>query len=232
MGRMSFCLLSSSIYNSVSPFHISTATNMANQKAVVHIPRSLLPRFSWSHVAAKGASSQLRPKVRSNHNRPASLSLYRLEQTRPLHTTLTRNSNTICQQPANSGRKQSNAVAVDGPPIRHDGVYVAIFKSAKRAFSTSRPHQKDHHFDTLKFVQRLKSEGFSEEQAVAMMRVLNDVIEESIQNLTRTMVLKEGAYQQIKGRCNKNGANSIVPQMPKEVPTHKKWILPNCAPSS
>lgn len=51
---------------------------------------------------------------------------------------------------------------------------------------------RDHHFDTLKFVQRLKKEGFSEEQAVAMMRVLNDVIQESIQNLTRTMVLREG----------------------------------------
>jgi hypothetical protein len=44
----------------------------------------------------------------------------------------------------------------------------------------------------LKFVQRLKDEGFSEEQAVAMMRVLSDVVEESIQNLTRTMVLREG----------------------------------------
>ena len=53
--------------------------------------------------------------------------------------------------------------------------------------------KKEHHFDTLKFVQRLKEEKFSEEQAVAMMRVLNSVIEESIQNLTRTMVLKEDA---------------------------------------
>jgi hypothetical protein len=69
---------------------------------------------------------------------------------------------------------------------------VAAFKPARRAFSTSRALKKDHHFDTLKFVQRLRGEGFSEEQAVAMMRVLNDVIEESIQNLTRTMVLKEG----------------------------------------
>jgi hypothetical protein len=41
-------------------------------------------------------------------------------------------------------------------------------------------------------VQRLKGEGFSEEQAIALMRVLNDVVEESIQNLTRTMVLREG----------------------------------------
>jgi hypothetical protein len=60
-----------------------------------------------------------------------------------------------------------------------------------RAFSATPPRPKDHHFDTLKFVQRLEAEGFSEEQAVAMMQVLSDVIEESIQNLTRTMVLRE-----------------------------------------
>jgi hypothetical protein len=72
-------------------------------------------------------------------------------------------------------------------------VYVAVFKPAHKAFSTTAVQRKEHHFDTLKFVQRLKEEGFSEEQAVAMMRVLNDVIEESIQNLTRTMVLKEDA---------------------------------------
>jgi hypothetical protein len=75
---------------------------------------------------------------------------------------------------------------------------VAVFKPAKNAFqrrdfSTSLVRAKQHHFDTLKFVQRLKEEKFSEEQAVAMMRVLNSVIEESIQNLTRTMVLKEDA---------------------------------------
>jgi hypothetical protein len=71
-------------------------------------------------------------------------------------------------------------------------VYVATFNPARRAFHASAPRERDHHFDTLKFVQRLKDEGFSEEQAVAMMRVLNDVIQESIQNLTRTMVLREG----------------------------------------
>ena len=64
-------------------------------------------------------------------------------------------------------------------------------RTAKR-FSTSRQLFRDHHFDTLKFVQRLKDEGFSEEQSKAMMLVLSDVIEESIQNLTRTMVLREG----------------------------------------
>ncbi|KAF5865637.1 hypothetical protein ETB97_003055 [Aspergillus alliaceus] len=84
-----------------------------------------------------------------------------------------------------------NAVELTGNSIRYNGVYVATFKPARRAFHASAPKERDHHFDTLKFVQRLKDEGFSEEQAVAMMRVLNDVIQESIQNLTRTMVLRE-----------------------------------------
>ncbi|EJP68867.1 putative 2-hydroxyacid dehydrogenase UNK4.10 [Beauveria bassiana] len=60
-----------------------------------------------------------------------------------------------------------------------------------RAFHASAPRARDHHFDTLKFVKRLRDEGFTEEQSVAMMKVLSDVIEESIQNLTRTMVLRE-----------------------------------------
>ena len=49
---------------------------------------------------------------------------------------------------------------------------------ARRAFSVTSFRLRDHHFDTLKFVQRLKDEGFTEEQAVAMMKVLSDVIEE------------------------------------------------------
>ncbi|KEQ78159.1 DUF1640-domain-containing protein [Aureobasidium namibiae CBS 147.97] len=61
----------------------------------------------------------------------------------------------------------------------------------RRNFSATTLRNRDHHFDTLKFVQRLKDEGFTEEQAVAMMKVLSDVVEESIQNLTRTMVLRE-----------------------------------------
>lgn len=62
----------------------------------------------------------------------------------------------------------------------------------RRSFSTTPQLLRDHHFDTLKCVQRLKADGFSEEQAKAMMLVLSDVIEESIQNLTRAMVLREG----------------------------------------
>ena len=67
----------------------------------------------------------------------------------------------------------------------------SIQETAKRTFANSGKRARDHHFDTLKFVQRLKEEGFTEDQAVAMMKVLGDVIEESIQNLTRTMVLRE-----------------------------------------
>lgn len=48
----------------------------------------------------------------------------------------------------------------------------------RREFHATVLRQRDHHFDTLKFVQRLESEGFTEEQSVAMMKVLNDVIEE------------------------------------------------------
>ncbi|KAG9230445.1 hypothetical protein BJ875DRAFT_445022 [Amylocarpus encephaloides] len=60
-----------------------------------------------------------------------------------------------------------------------------------RAFHATARRPRDHHFDTLKFVQILQEEGFTEPQSVAMMKVLSDVIEESIQNLTRTMVLRE-----------------------------------------
>jgi hypothetical protein len=48
----------------------------------------------------------------------------------------------------------------------------------RRHFSATARQLKDHHFDTLKFVQRLKDEGFTEEQAEGMMRILSDVIEE------------------------------------------------------
>jgi hypothetical protein len=49
---------------------------------------------------------------------------------------------------------------------------------SRRHFSATAAQAKDHHFDTLKFIQRLKEEGFTDEQAEGMMRVLGDVIEE------------------------------------------------------
>ena len=80
---------------------------------------------------------------------------------------------------------------LQGPPL---ATYFHFANKNERCFSTTSNLSRDHHFDTLKFVQRLKDEGFSEEQSKAMMLVLSDVIEESIQNLTRTMVLREGLH--------------------------------------
>ncbi|TKA82223.1 hypothetical protein B0A49_00408 [Cryomyces minteri] len=87
----------------------------------------------------------------------------------------------------------SNLPCEDSQCQEHHGLAPGETRPAKgrKAFSATARRPRDHHFDTLKFVQRLKDEGFSEEQAVAMMKVLGDVIEESIQNLTRTMVLRE-----------------------------------------
>ncbi|KAI9778670.1 MAG: hypothetical protein M1835_004873 [Candelina submexicana] len=75
--------------------------------------------------------------------------------------------------------------------LKHPNPSILQSNRIRRAFHNTARRPRDHHFDTLKFVQRLKDEGFSEEQSVAMMKVLSDVIEESIQNLTRTMVLRE-----------------------------------------
>ncbi|KAI5205150.1 DUF1640-domain-containing protein [Aureobasidium subglaciale] len=76
-------------------------------------------------------------------------------------------------------------------PITSRIAFVQAAVQPRRHFSATTQRNRDHHFDTLKFVQRLQDEGFTEEQAVAMMKVLSDVVEESIQNLTRTMVLRE-----------------------------------------
>lgn len=51
----------------------------------------------------------------------------------------------------------------------------------RRNFTNTSIRQRDHHFDTLKLVQRLRDDGFTEEQASATMKVLGDVIEERCQ---------------------------------------------------
>lgn len=175
---------------------------MPPQKHVAEVPRSLLPRLTWN-----GSSS--RPAVASH----TSLTPRRRQQYLHGWSPLTRQINSLNTSYQSSrgistsirdsrfassvARRTPTSVAPRsaeplGNPIRHDGVYVATFKSAQRAFHATPVRPREHHFDTLKFVKRLQAEGFSEEQAVAMMRVLNDIIQESIQNLTRTMVLREG----------------------------------------
>ena len=62
------------------------------------------------------------------------------------------------------------------PPTRPSPSPITL--SALFSFHTLPPRQRDHHFDTLKLVERLQGEGFTEEQAVAIMNVLSDAIEE------------------------------------------------------
>ncbi|KEF63045.1 uncharacterized protein A1O9_01021 [Exophiala aquamarina CBS 119918] len=168
---------------------------MGNSKPVAELPRFLLPRLSWSTTSFAQIPAQPVP-IRSLQRRKAVPSFKPVSQARPMHTTPSTALVLSKPSPQRSPRRPRAYVQPlpsDAAPIRHNGVYVAAFKPARKAFSTTAVQKKHHHFDTLKFVARLKDEGFSEAQAVAMMRVLNDVIEESIQNLTRTMVLKEDA---------------------------------------
>ncbi|PGH34396.1 E3 ubiquitin-protein ligase SHPRH [[Emmonsia] crescens] len=176
---------------------------MANPKQVVKLPRFLLQPLTWNASSSSIINS---PLVTVGSTAGLSLHLYASKQqlqtvpNRSLHTSLapprhppssslsTRSYFTSATKTPPLTTTPRDTVSA---PIRHNGVYVAVFKPARRAFHSTPANRRDHHFDTLKIVQRLKGEGFSEEQAVALMRVLNDVIEESIQNLTRTMVLRE-----------------------------------------
>lgn len=146
------------------------------------IPRFLLPRLSWANTPLSTAT----PK--------------RISQT----------SSRLCQKSQISGASRSiytSGLRLECEAttrrhthlaLRHGATGAGILSRVagcsvgdRRVFSATSRRERDHHFDTLKFVQRLKDEGFTEDQAVAMMKVLGDVIEESIQNLTRTMVLRE-----------------------------------------
>ncbi|KAI1333345.1 DUF1640-domain-containing protein [Xylariaceae sp. FL0255] len=138
---------------------------------VISLPRFLLPRLSWTGPTST-SGAVLRTAVFASTSQ-------QLASQRPL-TAAFHSTPRIprCSAAISKGARQS--ILQQNP-------------SLQRSFHATAPRGRDHHFDTLKFVQRLQSEGFTEEQSVAMMKVLNDVIEESIQNLTRTMVLREDA---------------------------------------
>lgn len=145
---------------------------MASQKI---IPRFLLPQSSW-----------VAPLPRHGGNTAVHAQAHALRRNHTISNSTPPFTKPVCSIPG----------------VWHRGfvprsAHLRPSTPAPKCFSTSGILQRDHHFDTLKFVQRLRDEGFSEEQSKAMMLVLSDVIEESIQNLTRTMVLKEGeAHQQ------------------------------------
>ncbi|KAL1881051.1 Protein fmp32, mitochondrial [Paecilomyces lecythidis] len=180
---------------------------MAPQKQVVEVPRFLLPRLTWNTSPRTAVAP---PEVAAIPTRRPSTFGSKLAAQKvqnswisvPSSTSLISSrsystAHTVTRRPSITNTASTSSAEPVGNPIKYNGVYVAAFKPARRAFRATAVQQRDHHFDTLKFVQRLKKEGFSEDQAVAMMRVLNDVIEESIQNLTRTMVLREDSERSI-----------------------------------
>lgn len=119
------------------------------------LPRFLLPRLSW-----QGPSQLSRCLVAPSH----------LQQPQPLQ----RKPWQPVQTAGFHAARLTGSVSASQPRrsaiLRHPVL--------QRSFHATAPRARDHHFDTLKFVQRLQSEGFTEDQSVAMMKVLNDVIEE------------------------------------------------------
>ncbi|MCJ1311136.1 hypothetical protein MMC25_004806 [Agyrium rufum] len=152
------------------------------------IPRFLLPRLTWqSGNSFNGAflnhslqhHSKFRPQDNGQH-------IQRRTYIAPIQQRLTQTSNSPASPSATTARIFAALQYASVQPTPANATLA-------RSFHGTPSLLRDHHFDTLKFVQRLREEGFSEPQATAMMRVLSDVIEESIQNLTRTMVLREDA---------------------------------------
>ncbi|GAP86172.1 putative DUF1640 domain-containing protein [Rosellinia necatrix] len=139
--------------------------------AAYSVPRFLLPRLSWIGPT-RSTSGTLQAAAFASISQPT--------PQRPGAPTMFHIS------------RQSQRYALSKMPNQNLSI-IQRNPSLHRSFHATAPRSRDHHFDTLKFVQRLQSEGFTEDQSVAMMKVLNDVIEESIQNLTRTMVLREDA---------------------------------------
>ncbi|KAJ5084349.1 hypothetical protein NUU61_008928 [Penicillium alfredii] len=175
---------------------------MASQKHVAEVPRSILPRLTWNGSSRPTVTPSHPPTLATRRPQPpqgwSPLSRQIHSLSTPYQPSRVASASGRDFHYASPARRTSISSttarpSVESPsnPIRYNGVYVAVFKTAQRAFHATPARPRDHHFDTLKFVKRLQAEGFSEEQAVAMMRVLNDIIQESIQNLTRTMVLRE-----------------------------------------
>lgn len=124
------------------------------------IPRFLLPQTSWTSATAFRPAAQYVVEARRHRSSAAPERC----ATSPVTTALQR------QRISRSSREATR--------------FATGYASAldfRRSFTATAPQSKDHHFDTLKFVQRLKEEGFTDEQAEGMMKVLGDVIEERLQ---------------------------------------------------
>ncbi|KAI1082730.1 DUF1640-domain-containing protein [Whalleya microplaca] len=143
---------------------------VASGNAIQLLPRFLLPRLSWEGPTR--SSQVFRAATRPSDK----LRLWQGPSIASFHSS-----------------HKTSRCATERKPTRPPLLLRNSGPGLRRSFHATPRRARDHHFDTLKFVQRLQSEGFTEDQSVAMMKVLNDVIQESIQNLTRTMVLREDA---------------------------------------
>ena len=66
---------------------------------------------------------------------------------------------------------------------------VKLATKNQRMFHSS-PPVDEFHFDTHHFVQRLEREGLNRQQAEGIMTAMAEVIDESIRNMTSSMVTK------------------------------------------
>lgn len=115
------------------------------------LPRFLLPKLSWQTRSSIPPHTVRALNVAANSNG--------------------KSTRDVCgQQISNGARSIGNGSKTRTSILQEP--------SCRRAFHATPRQSRDHHFDTLKFVQRLRDEGFTEPQAVAMMKVLSDVIEE------------------------------------------------------
>jgi hypothetical protein len=137
--------------------------------AAQSLPRFLLPRLSWTGQLSTASSIQAASAVVFQHAKHTTAGGgWQGSPRRSLHTTDT-----------NTARKHANLRDNTGSrPTSRSLSNIVRSPALRRSFHASAARQRDHHFDTLRFVQRLQEEGFTEEQSEAMMKVLNDVIEE------------------------------------------------------
>ncbi len=131
----------------------SDPLTMANTGLNRGLPKFLLPKISWQPIHLQNTTIRASSTLPNHSNRT---SRARTPKSKPItfighHEFL---------QPRKSSMLQDT--------------------SHLRSFHATARQCRDHHFDTLKFVQRLRGEGFTEAQSVAMMKVLSDVIEERL----------------------------------------------------
>ncbi|KAL8781143.1 MAG: hypothetical protein Q9213_006143 [Squamulea squamosa] len=177
------------------------------------VPRFLLPQLTWKPLLPRAVVAASQNRVPALTRRIFPQTFVFTPQTTALpqirttfgdtpHRTFTSISQPwyengrrrrTCRLSLSSTGKSPSRPSTAAPRQEINPLHAAFQMLSQKPFSTTSYLFRDHHFDTLKLVQRLKDEGFSEEQSKAMMLVLSDVIEESIQNLTRTMVLREDA---------------------------------------